>query len=109
MKKSRAKFNLGQIVRHRLFNFRGLIFDVDPVFSNSEEWLEAIPEDRRPHREQPFYHLLAENDEIEYIAYVSEQNLLLDESDIPLRHPDIKKFFKESQEGQYTPVGNHTH
>lgn len=109
MEKSHAKFNLGQIVKHRLFDFRGLVFDVDPVFNNTEEWLEAIPEDVRPHRDQPFYHLFAENSEIEYVAYVSEQNLLADESDAPLRHPDISKFFKESQEGQYKPIGNQTH
>lgn len=109
MVKSHAKFNLGQIVRHRLFDFRGVVFDVDPVFNNTEEWLAAIPEDIRPHRDQPFYHLFAENSEIEYIAYVSEQNLLVDKSDAPLRHPDIDKFFKESQEGQYKPIGNQTH
>ncbi|MEW7008287.1 MULTISPECIES: heat shock protein HspQ [unclassified Lentilitoribacter] len=109
MEKSHAKFNLGQIVRHRLFDFRGVIFDVDPVFNNTEEWLAAIPEDIRPHREQPFYHLFAENSEIEYVAYVSEQNLLADDSDVPLRHPDIGKFFKESQKGQYEPIGNQTH
>lgn len=109
MEKSHAKFNLGQIVRHRLFDFRGVVFDVDPVFNNSEEWLAAIPEEIRPRRDQPFYHLLAENSEIEYIAYVSEQNLLLDESDAPLRHPDIKKFFIETQKGQFTPIGRQTH
>lgn len=109
MEKSHAKFNLGQIVRHRLFDFRGMVFDVDPVFSKTEEWLSAIPEDIRPHREQPFYHLFAENSEIEYVAYVSEQNLLVDDSDAPLRHPDIDKFFKESQEGQYKPIRNQTH
>lgn len=109
MEKCRAKFNLGQIVKHRLFDFRGVVFDVDPVFNNTEEWLAAIPEDIRPHRDQPFYHLFAENSEIEYVAYVSEQNLLPDESGVPLRHPDIEKFFKEPQKGQYMPIGNQRH
>ena len=64
-----AKFNVGQVVRHRLFAFRGVIFDVDPVFDNTEEWYQSIPEDVRPSKDQPFYHLLAENEETEYVAY----------------------------------------
>src|SRR3546814_1400382 len=82
-----AKFQIGQIVRHRFFPFRGVIFDVDPTFSNTEEWWDAIPEAIRPRKDQPFYHLLAENDETAYIAYVSEQNLLVDESGAAVRHP----------------------
>jgi heat shock protein HspQ len=94
MDKARAaKFAIGQIVRHRIFPFRGVIFDVDPVFSNTEEWWLAIPEEIRPPKDQPYYHLLAENDDTEYIAYVSEQNLLADRSDEPLRHPQINDFF----------------
>ncbi|TIN70260.1 MAG: heat shock protein HspQ, partial [Mesorhizobium sp.] len=80
-----AKFAIGQVVRHRLFPFRGIIFDVDPQFANTDEWYEAIPADVRPHKDQPFYHLLAENSETEYIAYVSEQNLLEDQSGEPVR------------------------
>jgi len=75
-----AKFHLGQVVRHRLYPFRGVIFDVDPVFANTEEWWQAIPAEIRPHKDQPFYHLFAENEETEYVAYVSEQNLLADTS-----------------------------
>ena len=66
-----------------------MIFDVDPVFSNSDEWYEAIPEEIRPARNQPFYHLLAENAESSYIAYVSQQNLVADESDEPVDHPAL--------------------
>jgi heat shock protein HspQ len=88
-----AKFSIGQIVRHRIFPFRGVVFDVDPVFNNTEEWWLAIPEEIRPTKDQPYYHLFAENAESEYIAYVSEQNLLVDESDEPLRHPQINEFF----------------
>ena len=88
-----AKFKIGQVVRHRLFPFRGVIFDVDPIFNNTEEWWLAIPEGVRPLKNQPFYHLLAENDETEYIAYVSEQNLVADDSGEPLRHPQIGEFF----------------
>jgi heat shock protein HspQ len=88
-----AKFGIGQVVRHRIFEFRGVVFDVDPVFNNTEEWWLAIPEEIRPSKDQPYYHLFAENAESEYVAYVSEQNLLLDESGEPLRHPQINEFF----------------
>ncbi len=91
---STAKFSIGQVVRHRIFSFRGVIFDVDPVFNNTEEWWNAIPEDIRPRKDQPFYHLLAENDETEYVAYVSEQNLLEDETGEPVRHPQVQDYFK---------------
>jgi heat shock protein HspQ len=90
-----AKFQVGQVVRHRIFPFRGVIFDVDPIFDNTEEWWLAIPEDIRPAKDQPYYHLFAENAESEYVAYVSEQNLLSDESGEPLRHPRIPEFFDE--------------
>ena len=88
-----ARFAIGAIVRHKLFDFRGVIFDVDPEFANSEEWYEAIPEALRPPKEQPFYHLLAENSESAYIAYVSQQNLVADESDEPIDHPAIATMF----------------
>lgn len=91
---STAKFSIGQVVRHRVFSFRGVIFDVDPVFNNTEEWWNAIPEEIRPRKDQPFYHLLAENDETEYVAYVSEQNLLEDETGEPVRHPQVLEYFK---------------
>ncbi|TPK58155.1 heat shock protein HspQ [Mesorhizobium sp. B2-1-4] len=98
-----AKFAIGQVVRHRLFPFRGIIFDVDPQFANTEEWYEAIPVDVRPRKDQPFYHLLAENSETEYIAYVSEQNLLEDQSGEPVRHPQIKEMFDKKPDGRYEP------
>ncbi len=101
MKASSAKFAIGQVVRHRLYEFRGLIFDVDPEFDNTEEWWLSIPEEVRPHKDQPFYHLFAENAETEYIAYVSEQNLLLDETGEPLRNPMIKEMFVRDKNGVY--------
>jgi heat shock protein HspQ len=104
-----AKFSIGQVVRHRLFPFRGVIFDVDPEFSNTEEWYEAIPAEVRPSRNQPFYHLLAENDETEYVAYVSEQNLLEDSSGQPLRHPQLGEFFERTADGSYAPLARAQH
>jgi len=88
-----AKFRIGQVVKHRLFPFRGVIFDVDPTFANTEEWWQSIPEEIRPAKDQPYYHLLAENEETEYIAYVSEQNLLADDSEEPVRHPQVRELF----------------
>ncbi|MGO4683616.1 heat shock protein HspQ [Hyphomicrobium sp. 2TAF46] len=96
-----AKFAIGQVVRHRLYPFRGLIFDIDPEFANTEEWWLSIPEEVRPRKEQPYYHLYAENAETTYVAYVSEQNLLLDETAAPLRHPDISERFLKDRNGGY--------
>jgi len=89
----KLNFILGQIVKHRFLGFRGVIFDIDPEFNNTEEWYQNIPKDIRPHKKQPFYHLFAENEEIYYIAYVSQQNLLPDNSKLPVRHPEVKKKF----------------
>lgn len=96
-----AKFQIGQVVRHRIYDFRGVVFDVDPVFDNTEEWYQSIPEDMRPRKDQPFYHLFAENEQTEYVAYVSEQNLLPDERGGLLRHPQINEVFEVGDDGQY--------
>ena len=96
-----AKFRIGQVVRHRVHPFRGVIFDVDPVFSSTEEWWESIPEHLRPSKDQPFYHLLAENETTAYVAYVSEQNLLTDDSGEPVQHPHVGDLFGELHGGQY--------
>lgn len=105
----KAKFAVGQVVKHRFYPFRGIVFDIDPTFNNSEEWWQSIPEEIRPKKDQPFYHLLAENAETEYIAYVSEQNLLPDETGQPLRHPQIGEFFVEDEDGRYRAVFLHRH
>ena len=92
------------MVRHRFYPFRGVIFDIDPVFNNTEEWWQSIPAEIRPRKDQPFYHLLAENEETEYIAYVSEQNLLPDVSGQPVRHPQVAELFVEGEDGAYQPL-----
>lgn len=104
-----AKFEIGQVVKHRIYPFRGVIFDVDPTFSSTEEWLNSIPEDVRPRRDQPFYHLLAESAQATYVAYVSEQNLLPDVSGIPVRHPQLKLFFGELKNSHYQLKRNNSH
>ena len=100
----RAKFTVGQVVRHRVHPFRGIIFDIDPVFNNTEEWWQSIPAELRPKKDQPFYHLLAENEQTEYVAYVSEQNLLPDASGQPLRHPQVGEMFAVAEDGSYRPL-----
>jgi heat shock protein HspQ len=102
-----ARFGIGEVVRHRIFDFRGVVFDVDPSFANSEEWYEAIPEELRPSKEQPFYHLLAENAETNYVAYVSQQNLVPDESDEPVDHPAIATMFDSLEDGRYRLRAEH--
>ncbi len=101
MKPNVAKFGIGQVVKHRKYPFRGVIYDVDPIFANTEEWWLAIPENVRPRKDQPFYHLYAENTETEYIAYVSEQNLVPDTSGEPLRHAQIAETFERMPGGDY--------
>ncbi|MEJ6391066.1 heat shock protein HspQ [Gymnodinialimonas ulvae] len=101
MLETHAKYNIGQVVRHRKHPFRGVVFDIDARFSNTDEWYEAIPEEARPRKEQPFYHLLAENDQTYYVAYVSEQNLIPDETGEPVSHPDLPDLFGEFRDGQY--------
>jgi heat shock protein HspQ len=104
-----ARYGIGEVVRHRLLDFRGVIFDVDPQFANSDEWYEAIPEAMRPAKDQPFYHLLAENAESSYIAYVSQQNLVADEDDDPVDHPAIEGLFDGFHDGRYRLRANHRH
>ena len=96
-----AKFAIGQIVKHRVYPFRGVIYDVDPIFANTEEWYRAIPAEVRPSKDQPFYHLFAENEETQYVAYVSEQNLLPDDSGQPIRHPQVEQLFTPGDRGFY--------
>ena len=104
-----ARFGIGDVVRHRMLDFRGVIFDVDPVFANSEEWYDSIPEQIRPSRDQPFYHLLAENAESHYVAYVSQQNLIVDDEDEPVDHPAIDGLFDGFEPGRYHLRREHKH
>ena len=103
MKERVAKFGIGEVVRHKVFPFRGVIFDVDPEFANTEEWWNSIPAEVRPSKDQPFYHLLAENEENESVASVSEQNLVNDESGIPLRNEQVYQIFDMAPTGQFKP------
>ena len=105
----RARFAIGDVVRHRLLDFRGVIFDVDPEFANSDEWYEAIPEAMRPSKDQPFYHLLAENAESTYVAYVSQQNLVRDDSEEPVEHPAIATMFDQFEGDRYRLRPEHRH
>jgi len=106
MVENTAKFSIGDVVKHKQFNFRGVIYDVDFEFDNSEEWYKSIPEDVRPRKDQPFYHLLAEKNEITYEAYVSEQNLVNDDSDEPIKHPLIEEIFSGKKGSSYFRPSN---
>lgn len=98
-----AKFHIGMAVRHRVYGFRGIVFDVDPEFDNTDQWYDSIPEDVRPNKDQPFYHLFAETpDKSPYIAYVSEQNLVPDEDKDPIHHPDLGEYFDIQEDGSYS-------
>lgn len=108
-REARSRFSIGDVVRHRLFEFRGVVFDIDPVFANSEEWYESIPEDIRPRRDQPFYHLLAENDDSSYVAYVSQANLLADADAGPVDHPTVRQLFDSFKDGRYRMRRSLTH
>lgn len=101
MLKARAKYNLGEVVRHRKHPFRGVVFDVDAIFSNTDDWYDALPEENRPAKNQPFYHLLAENEQSYYVAYVSEQNLIPDSAGGPVDHPDVPDLFGDFEDGRY--------
>ena len=105
----KTQFSIGQVVRHRVYPFRGVIVDVDPEFDNTEEWWQSIPEEVRPHKDQPFYHLLAENDDTAYIAYVSEQNLLSDDSGEPINHPEVAQVFGEFLGDSYAIPSSYRH
>ena len=94
-------FNIGDIVKHRIYPFRGVIVDVDAEFSNTEEWYQSIPAEIRPSRKQPYYHLMAENTETFYTAYVSQQNLIGDGQNGPLEHPDLEEIFNGIDKGKY--------
>ena len=99
--RTRARFAIGDVVRHKHHDFRGVVFDIDPVFANSEEWYQSIPVDVRPGREQPYYHLLAENEESSYVAYVSQQNLTADAEGGPVDHPSLSQIFEDYRNGRY--------
>ena len=107
--RAEARFAIGDVVRHRLFDFRGVIFDIDPVFANSDEWYESIPEHIRPAKDQPFYRLLAENGESSYVAYVSQQNLIADDESGPVEHPGIDEMFGEFDGQRYPLLSRHRH
>jgi heat shock protein HspQ len=108
-RQTRARFAIGDVVRHRVYDFRGVVFDIDPVFANSEEWYQAIPEGVRPEREQPYYHLLAENNEASYVAYVSQQNLLADGAGGPVEHPSLDQLFDDFNGERYPLRAGLTH
>jgi heat shock protein HspQ len=95
-----AKFSVGQLVHHRLFGYRGVIYDVDPYFLGTEEWYEQVARSRPP-KEQPWYHVLV--DGAEHTTYVAERNLEPDPSTEEIEHPLVRKLFRGLEDGHYQP------
>ena len=93
-----AKFSIGQCIHHRLFDYRGVIVDVDPVFSGSDEWYEQVAKSRPP-KDEPWYHVLVHDASQE--TYVAEQNLSGEESVEPVNHPLLDEFFVDFEKGHY--------
>lgn len=94
----RAKYGVGQIIHHKMFDYRGVIFDVDPSFSQSDQWYDLMTQ-AKPRKDQPWYHVLVDGSD--YITYVAEQNLELDELGTPINHPELKKYFTDIEAGVY--------
>ncbi|NQZ97722.1 MAG: heat shock protein HspQ [Myxococcales bacterium] len=98
MEDERAKFHVGQLVHHRLFGYRGVVFDADPVFMGSDEWYEQVARSR-PSKEAPWYHVLVHD--AQHTTYVAERNLEPDDRDEPIRHPLLDQLFDQFEDGRY--------
>ncbi|MGH7930242.1 MAG: heat shock protein HspQ [Candidatus Binatia bacterium] len=95
----KAAFSIGQIVHHKLFGYRGVIFDVDPQFLGTDEWYETVAGSRPP-RNRPWYHVLVDGQPAQ--TYVAERNLEPDESREPVEHPLLDHYFKTLENGVYS-------
>lgn len=98
MSVSQAKFRVGQVVHHRLFDYRGVCADVDPTFQGTEEWYETVARSRPP-KDQPWYHVLVHGQA--HMTYVAERNLEEDESGKPIEHAALAHFFGTFENGRY--------
>ena len=98
MKINRAEFNIGQVIYHRHYNFRGVIVDVDPEFDGDDEWYEQHAKNE-PSKDQPWYHVLVDDDSV--MAYVSQQNICSDQSDMEVNNPMIADMLTTTGNGQY--------
>jgi heat shock protein HspQ len=95
---SSAKFHIGELVHHRLFDYRGVVVDVDPTFQLSEEWYDTVARSRPP-KDKPWYHVLV--DGAQHMTYVAEQNIEPDATSEPIVHPEIDRFFDRFEDGRY--------
>jgi len=91
MLKSQAKFQVGQIICHKLFDYTGVIFDVDPTYQGTEEWYREVALSQPP-KDEPWYHVLVNN--AVHSTYVAEQNLAASEKPKPIIHPEAERIFK---------------
>ncbi len=97
----RANFRVGQLIHHKLFDYRGAVVDVDPVFGGDDEWYEAMARSRPP-KDKPWYHVLVHD--AEHMTYVAERNLEPDDSGEPIRHPVLDQVFGEFRDGAYVSL-----
>lgn len=95
-----AKFRPGQLVHHKLFDYRGVVVDVDPGFQGTEEWYETMARSRPP-KDRPWYHVLV--DQAEHTTYVAERNLVADYTMAPIQHPLLGTLFDRFEDGIYVP------
>jgi len=97
---TRSRFHIGQLVVHQRFDYRGVVYDVDPVFMLSDEWYDEVAETRPP-KDEPWYHVLVDGGDVE--TYVAERNLLALNDDEPISHPEIETHFRQFDHGRYWP------
>ena len=100
MTTTRASFRVGQLVHHKLFDYRGVVVDVDPVFEGDDAWYEMMVRSRPP-KDKPWYHVLVHD--AEHMTYVAERNLEPYESGEPIHHPVLDEFFADFRDGGYVP------
>ncbi|MBF0434560.1 MAG: heat shock protein HspQ [Magnetococcales bacterium] len=101
MKQGDAKFTVGQVIRHNLFDYRGVIVDVDPMYQRDDACYERMPRNRPP-KDRPWYQVLVHDSDSE--AYVAERNLCLDNSLKPVENAKMAGYFRDFCEGRYLPI-----
>ncbi|NQX88998.1 MAG: heat shock protein HspQ [Halioglobus sp.] len=94
----RACFGIGELVSHKMFDYRGVVVDVDATFQATDEWYETVAKSRPP-KDKPWYHVLVDGGD--HSTYVAEQNLEADTSKSEVNHPMVPEFFDKFEAGRY--------
>ncbi len=93
-----ASFYIGQVIKHQKYGYRGVIFDVDPIFSSSDEWYQMMAKSKPP-KDRPWYHVLVDCGS--HTTYVAERHLAADNEGAPISHPLVNQYFSKFKDGQY--------